>query len=208
MDTKNILGYVVGLSLILSVIGLFTPGIPTKELVSDPSIGGAPGNLLAENYDPYIMYNGGFNTAKDFSVSGATALSGAVSLTSTFTLGAAGDAINQANAGICYIRPYAATIAASSTVAVDCQATMNWDAVTGDTLGALAGISDGDFVVASLSTTTAGTTFNGLQLAGASASSTAGIITLHVTNLTGNTYTWPTTSGVASGTASYWSTDK
>lgn len=50
---------------------------------------GAPGNMLAEQYDPYVQYNGGFNTALgitnsgDFTQSGASTLSGAATFSST-----------------------------------------------------------------------------------------------------------------------------
>ena len=53
---------------------------------------GAPGNMLAEQYDPYIQYNGGFNTALgitnsgDFTQSGASTLSGTVAITGTTTI--------------------------------------------------------------------------------------------------------------------------
>lgn len=47
---------------------------------------GAPGNMLAEQYIPYVLYNGGYNSAKDFSISGSSAFSGAVTMSSTFTV--------------------------------------------------------------------------------------------------------------------------
>lgn len=107
--------------------------------------------------------------------------------------------INQLNAGTCYIRPYAATITASSTAKVDCQGTAAWNA---SGVSALTGVTAGDWVQAKLATSTAGTTSNGLVITGASASTTPGFIELYISNLTGGTFTWPT-SGTASGTASY-----
>ncbi len=118
--------------------------------------------------------------------------------------GATGTNIMQRNQGLCYIYPYATTIAATSTANVDCQATSNASGGGGaGALAALTGVQANDIVVASLSTTTSGTTWgNGITLAGASASTTAGYITLHLINNTGGTFTWPT-SGAASGTAYY-----
>lgn len=101
--------------------------------------------------------------------------------------------------GTCYLFPYAATIVASSTAKVDCQGTSNWS-VSGPS--ALSGITFGDAVVATLSTTTSGTINGGIFISGASASTTSGYIQLSITNLTGGTFTWPQT-GTASGTASF-----
>ena len=115
-------------------------------------------------------------------------------------IGASPDAINGINEGTCYIRPYATTIGATSTVAVDCQATGAWNA---NGPSALTGVTMGDAVNLTLSTTTAQTSgFGGLTVMGASASTTSGYITIRVMNLTGTTYTWPVT-GTASGTATY-----
>ena len=108
--------------------------------------------------------------------------------------------INELNAGTCYIWTYATTIAASSTALVDCQARAGVSAAGGGS--ALTGVASGDFVNVTLATTTAGSTFMGLNVIGATASNTAGYIQLRLVNLTGDTYTWPTT-GTASGTASY-----
>lgn len=107
--------------------------------------------------------------------------------------------INQINSGTCYIKAYATTIAASSSATVDCQATA---AVSAGGIAPLAGIQYGDNVQSTLATSTAGTTFMGLAIGGASASSTSGYISMRVINLTGATYTWPT-SGNATGTAYY-----
>lgn len=100
----------------------------------------------------------------------------------------------------CFLAPSAATIAATTTVSVDCQATAGWSAAGTSALG---GVSSGDAIQFELSTTTAGASGpGGLVVTGASASTTAGYITVRLLNLTGTTFTWPTT-GVASGTASY-----
>ncbi len=118
------------------------------------------------------------------------------------TTGANGTAITRLNVGQCYIQPYAATIAASSTASVDCQANPATGGLTTANDTNLKGVSFGDNVLATLSTTTAGTLQGGIDIIGVSASTTAGRIVLTLANTTGTTFTWPTT-GSASGTASY-----
>lgn len=115
-----------------------------------------------------------------------------------------GTNLNRVNAGTCYLAPYATTIAATTTSAVDCQGTLAWNASSADGRTALTGVTFGDSVIAMLSTTTAklGNPL-GLILAGASASTTAGHIELQIRNNTGTTFTWSTVLGTASGTVSY-----
>lgn len=110
-----------------------------------------------------------------------------------------GTTFTRLNGGTCYIKAYATTIAASSTAQVDCQATA---AVSANGIAALTGVTFGDSVIATLATSTAGTASNGLVITGASASSTAGYVTLYISNLTGTTFTWPVT-GTATGTVHY-----
>lgn len=121
-----------------------------------------------------------------------------------FNIGNSGTAVANLNMGTCYIKPYATTITASSTAIVDCQGTAAVGSITGVT-SALTGVTLGDFVQIMLSTTTAGTSANQGELivAGASASTTAGYITLTLYNATGGTYTWGANQTAASGTASY-----
>ena len=54
-------------ALVISVV----VGIKVFAPVSFSHSFGAVGNMLAENYDPYIRYNGGFNTALPVTTSGA-----------------------------------------------------------------------------------------------------------------------------------------
>lgn len=155
-------------------------------LVGKSGVAGVGGTT---NFDAIALTEGFTNT-------GATTL--ASTTATTFKVGQTGTQMNRSNRGICYIKAYATTIAASSTVKVDCQAT----ALSSVSISALPGIAVGDFVSVSLSTTTAGTTSNGIVLTGAAASTTNGYIELTLSNLTGATFTWPT-SGAATGTASY-----
>lgn len=119
--------------------------------------------------------------------------------TTGLLVGNAGTNFTRLNGGTCYIKAYATTIAATSSTQVDCQATA---LVAKNGPSALSGITYGDSIVATLATSTAGTTSSGLVITGVQASSTAGYITLYISNLTGATYTWPTT-GAATGTAYY-----
>jgi hypothetical protein len=91
---KNALLVVVGITSILSLAMLLVflkPSVIVNNAFpsqvsqsSNGSLAGAPGNMLAENYDPYIMYNGGFNTNKDMTV-GGTFTGVAATLTGTLT---------------------------------------------------------------------------------------------------------------------------
>lgn len=127
-------------------------------------------------------------------------LSGTLSTTGTATIGSSGTAVAQLNYGSCQLQPDSATIAASTTARVTCHAS-NWSAGQA-AFSALTGITSSSKIVASLSTTTAGSTFEGLVLTGVTASTTAGFIETRISNQTGTTYTWPVT-GSASGTMQY-----
>lgn len=109
-------------------------------------------------------------------------IAGATTFTSTFKLGTNGTTESRINSGFCNIQASGTTIAASSTKVVDCGG-----GTTGGT--ALTGVTAGDRCFLGQSTTTPATS-NGLIIAGASASSTAGFITAVLSNLTGGTFTW------------------
>lgn len=99
-------------------------------------------------------------------------------------VGPNGSIIGGVYASACNLLPAATTIAATTTLAVDCQAS-----AVGLPQLPLTGVQAGDAVQIQQSTTTP-TLFEGLQIRGASASSTPGYITVLVYNGTGNTYTW------------------
>lgn len=139
---------------------------------------GAAGNMLAENYDPSIRYNGGFNTNLPMVLGGLLNVN-AGSLFST-----TGTQVNRVNFGTCQIQASANTIAASTTATADCVLAAGTPPGT-----ALTGITAGDIVSVTPSTTTP-TTYEGLQVHGASASSTPGYITVNLFNGTGATFTW------------------
>lgn len=172
---------------------------------------GAVGGLLIENYDPYVMSNGGINSALPFQTSSTLTVAGITNSGTSSTTGQAnfiggirvgsnGNVLSEIVDNLCYIFPYAAGIPATTTKIVDCQA--NSAAGTAGAIAPLVGVQANDFVQVNLSTTTVGSTVGGLVLAGASASTTSGYITLKILNMTGADFVWPTT-GNATGTATF-----
>lgn len=153
----------------------------------------------------FLVVSSFFGGAPSFGATTArTTITNPWTFSQAVTHGSTGTAISRINTGTCYIQAYATTIAASSTVAVDCQATAAVGGITTANDVALTGVTFGDFVVGNLSTTTAaaGGAFMGIIANGVSASTTAGYLSVRITNLSGTTFTWPTT-GTATGTISY-----
>lgn len=150
---------------------------------------GAAGGLYAENYQPYLLYNGGYNSQLPIQTSALVTFTGGEAFTGGMTVGASGTALNQVNAGFCNVWAAAATIAATSTVTVDCGGGANGQtALTGITAGAGAEVQFG---------TTSPTTSGGLVVESSSASSTPGFLTLHISNFTGTTFTWTATASTS-----------
>lgn len=153
------------------------------------------GNVVDTSYFDYFQATTGFQLG-----SGLTFFSSSgIKVNSTSTT------IGRMNTGTCYIQAYATTIAASSTAKVECQGTAAVGGITTVNDTALTGVTTGDYVQTRLATSTAGTTSLGLNITGASASTTPGYIEMYIINSTGTTFTWPTT-GAATGTASYFVT--
>jgi hypothetical protein len=99
-------------------------------------------------------------------------------------VGTSGTYNGRYDAGTCIIWAASNTIAATSTATIECTS-------NGTETGLLTGVSNGDAVFVTLSTSTPSVSlFGGLQVLGASASSTTGTIVLKVFNATGNTFTW------------------
>jgi len=138
------------------------------------------------------------DTTDGYRVDGTTVIDG----TGNLAIGTSGTSIDKIITGTCNLLPDATTIAASSTARVTCQAGTDTTGLT-----AISGITSGDVILGTLSTTTATLTSNGLVVIGITASNTAGYIETSISNLTGGTYTWPTT-GSASGTLNYIVTDQ
>lgn len=169
-------------------VAIFIVGVLAGWFSHQPNLDmkfGAVGGLLAENYLPFVMYNGGYNSAKDINTSGL------LSTTGTFSVGSSGTALSQILKGTCTpIIPLGATlVAASSTFPIDC---------------AVTGVVSGDIVSVSFSTSTAssptwGATSPNWEILGQKASSTSGYITFTVLNQTGGAAN-PSSSGIASTT--------
>lgn len=124
----------------------------------------------------------GGSTSDSWSVGGNLSITGTSALTGGVTVGSSGTASTNLAFGTCNINAAATTIAASSTVTVDCGSGSN-----GRT--ALTGVQAADTVFLHLATTTP-TTFGGLRILGYSASSTTGYLTALIYNETGATFTW------------------
>lgn len=121
------------------------------------------------------------------SVGNSAAVPGGVAPTARkFTLGLTGDAIGTVNFGQCAIWSGSATITASTTTTVDCSS-------TGFSGGTLNGLTAGDPIFA-VATTSLSTSFGGVNIIAAVASSTAGYVTLSLANQTGATFTWTNTA--------------
>lgn len=150
--TNKIIGTIAVIALILGIFASY-------ELwsASHPSISfGALGVKLAENYDPYIRYNGGYYSLLPISTAG------------TLQVGASGTAVPKIIEGTCSLIASSFTVAATSTVPMDCVVT---------------GAVSGDVVFAQFATSTS--PGNGWAIDQVSASSTSGFITARVTNNTG-----------------------
>lgn len=170
----------------IAVLALIVSGFAiTRDHGSGVAVGGT-------SYQKEAFYEGLFaGTRRQFEVDRDGEMS----------IGSAGTDVARLNFGTCYLAPSSATITASSTALVDCQATAAWSK---NGKSALTGVQSGDTVQAVFSTSTSA---YGLEIVGASASTTAaGYLVLEVANYTGGTYTWPVT-GSATGTASYFVLD-
>lgn len=148
------------ISLVVGIVSVFFP-----RLASDTKqVFGAAGGMLAENYIPYIMYNGGYNSAKSIKTTG------------DLTVGSSGTTVSQMQKGTCSLIAPSFSVTASTSVAMDC---------------AVTGVQASDVVFAMFASSTPSTAGSGWEVVGASASSTSGFITLSITNGTGATAVIP-----------------
>ena len=170
--TKSIIAVAVALAVGL-VIGYFVFHTSQPQFAV-----GAVGVKLAENYDPYIKYNGGYATNLPLQVS----------------VNGSGTPLNNLIFGTCTVYQNTLTIAASSTAAFDCAN----NSIAGTNVEApIAGIQPGDVIVANFASTTASSLYGqgaGIDVIAVSASSTNGYIRLLVSNQVGGTFTFPTSA--------------
>lgn len=174
---------ITALLLIVAVVGWFLP--KSNGFLSS----GATGTQNIEDYNPLVM-QAGFNTAKPASftstlaVSGASTFTAASTFTGAFTLGTNGTSMAAIKAGACTIWAPSNTITASTTQQIVCQGS-----ITGNGIVAITGITTDAICQLTMASST-NTTLLGLDVQGASASSTAGNIVARLANLTGTTFTW------------------
>lgn len=186
---ENIIGAIAVLGLL---VGVWAVATAPKDLVSNgPSSFGstAAGGMLAENYIPYVLYNGGYNSAKDLNTSAFLGTTG------TFQVSSSGTTFSRLNGGTCLLAlgNVPASFTASTSVNVDCQAS-NQLATSATAQSALTGVTAGDRVIVMAPTTTPITAGYSVQLIGCNASSTVGYITCKLSNQTGATFTPGTTT--------------
>ena len=82
----------------IAVVGLVLGGwawfsIPSVAKLPSGQSFGAAGNLLAEQYIPYVLYNGGYNSAKDIETSANFEVGGTSTLTGDVTLSGGDNAL-------------------------------------------------------------------------------------------------------------------
>ena len=158
------------IAVVVSVFAVVSLASATSTISTNISTGGT------------LAVTGASTLTGAVTASATLAVTGASTLTGGATVGSSGTALVRVNSGFCNVQSSTNTITASTTKAIDCG---------GGTYAAtaLTGITAGDRVLLGQPTTTS-TVFGGLQILGASASTTQGFITLIVANNTGFTFTW------------------
>lgn len=156
-----VLGVVIAVSVAVG-LGAYAWVFHALQPKSQAGIGAA-GNLLAEQYDPYIQQNGGYNSALPVNTSGL------LSTTGTFQLGAAGSV--QAN----QVNTTCSMIANSPSVGTTTQYAY---------CAGVAGVTSADNVDANFATSSTALTDQWV-ITGAKASTTPGAIDFRLLNLTG-----------------------
>lgn len=160
--------------LIVAIIGWFTPYIPRMD--------GGTGSLAIEDYNPTIMYNGGYYSNKPIETTSNLTVGGTTSLTGLVTFGSGGVKVGSSGTTVTQMLTGSGPLIYSDNVVASSTNRAFDIAVTGVTVN--------DNVFVQLATTTAGNI--GWILTGASASSTSGFITLRIANATGASAALPT----------------
>lgn len=177
---KHYLTLVGILAVVVAINAVITLQIVKPSKLDFSELAGAAGNMLAENYDPYVMYNDGYNSAKDI-VTSAT-----LKTTGTLQVGSSGTA--QVNQVVTSCTPLNTntSIAATSTGYIYC---------TGVT-----GLTSADIVVAQFATSSLAAVTSNFVIVGSKASTTAGAVDMIVLNLTGAARAISAASKIASTT--------
>src|SRR3990167_2052747 len=134
------------------------------------------GGVIASYFDDFSLRFGA-TTAR-------TTITNPWTFSTTTTHSSTGTAFVRINFGKCIIHSTSQTIAASTTQAVSCQSATN------GTLSALTGISAGDVVFVSATSTWGTTTKGGLLITQSYASTTAGYIHMVLLNNSDQTFTF------------------
>lgn len=161
---------IAGVLLVVAIIGWFTPVLPKADSVA----GNSSGAMNAEDYNPYIMYNNGYYSQKPIETTSTLTAAGLAALTSV-RIGSGGSTNTLVINGSGALIYSDSQITASTTKAFDI---------------AVTGVVSGDNVSVQLATSTV-PAFGAWVLAGASASSTSGYITVQIANFTGATRNLP-----------------
>ena len=92
-NLKSKFGLIVAGLFIVAIIGWFTPMLPKAKGVE----GLNTVSMAAEDYNPYIMYNGGYYSAKPIETTSTLTVGGASSFTGLITVGSGGIKIGSSN---------------------------------------------------------------------------------------------------------------
>lgn len=176
-------------SRIVAAVILLLLGVIVGKMFLSPKAPVTPIDLGGTtNYDAV-------DTTDGYMVDGTTVINGSGQI----VVGTSGTTLAGVNHGTCNLNlgRVPASVAASTTINVDCQAT-NMLATAATVQSALPGVTYGDKVFVTLATSTVGTSGNGWVVSAANASGTDGYIHLKLTNFTGAAVTpgTTTTSGV------------
>lgn len=138
--------------------------------------------IVASIIGGLIVIGGILLKGNDYNFSGITHLSGLATSDDGLTVGNTGTVVSKIIAPAnCTIIDGTNTITASTTKQVDC---------------AVSGLVSGDTVYA-VATTSISSTFEGILIKTATASSTSGYATLTLFNATGTTFTWTATASTS-----------
>lgn len=187
--------------LLLWILGSLIVGICLGWILvpsNTPEYNGV-GVPYAEEYDPYIRYNGGFATNLPATFASTSSMTGSTTISGGLKVGSSGTSVNNKVTGVCTVWSSATTIAATSSAAVVCQS-----ATDGSLTSGLTGVNSRAIVDIRMGSST-NTTVGGLIITGnVSASSTPGSILFRLYNATGATFTWTAAASSSSLTNPTW----
>lgn len=173
-----------GIAVIALVLGVWAvSSIPKTLKLPSGQFGAAAttvGNLLAEQYMPYVLYNGGYNSAKSIKTSADLTVGDSSATT-----------VSELIKGTCALLGMDVSQTATTTSSYDC---------------AVTGVVSGDTVVAQFASSSPTQNLPvalgaGWFITSSKASSTAGFITVRVVNLAGSALVPSANTSIGSSTA-------